>query len=204
MGIRIIEEMCLTSKNKALLAVLGILHIAGLIVSSIYLGISLHHSLEIISVIKIAATIVFNIVGIIAITTLICSQEDVFQSFESGATPTTQRGMRILNGLFGITMVLFSIIGLGFAVEALVLVSFKYSDGNDSLSDAARDFSLSSMFVLNFCLTTGIWSYFTSVFAGYLFSTGIIEGEVVEEGDNTSGIQNRAHLSDESSNSEEE
>ena len=59
------------------------------------------------------------------------------------------------------------------------------------------------MFVLNFCLTTGIWSYFTSVFAGYLFSTGIIEGEVVEE-DNTSGIQNRAHLSDESSNSEEE
>ena len=60
------------------------------------------------------------------------------------------------------------------------------------------------MFVLNFCLTTGIWSYFTSIFAGYLFSTGIIEGEVVEEGDNTSGIQNRAHLSDESSNSEEE
>ena len=60
---------------------------------------------------------------------MICSQEDVFQSFESGATPkaTTQRGMRILNGLFGITMVLFSIIGLGFAVEALVLVSFKYS-----------------------------------------------------------------------------
>jgi len=35
--------------------------------------------------------------------------------------------MRILNGLFGITMVLFSIVGLGFAVEALVLVSFKYS-----------------------------------------------------------------------------
>ena len=50
------------------------------------------------------------------------------------------------------------------------------------------------MFVLNFCLTIGIWSYFTSIFAGSLFSTGIIEGEVVEEGDNTSGVQNRAHL----------
>jgi len=59
--------------------------------------------------------------------------------------------------------------------------------------------------VLNFCLTLGIWSYFVSIFAGLLFSAGVIEGEIVEEGDNTSGVQNRAHLSDESSsNSDEE
>lgn len=38
-----------------------------------------------------------------------------------------------------------------------------------------------------------------------LFTGGVIEGEIVEEGDNTSGVQNRAHLSDESSsNSDEE
>ena len=56
--------------------------------------------------------------------------------------------MRILNGLFGITMVLFSIVGLGFAVEALVLVSFKYSgilskhssEYYDSLKDITRLF----------------------------------------------------------------
>ena len=63
----------------------------------------------------------------------------------------------------------------------------------------------SSIFVLNFCLTLGIWSYFVSIFTGMLFTGGVIEGEIVEEGDNTSGVQNRAHLSDESSsNSDEE